>query len=286
MKISSRHRFLLPALLAFTFAALPLSLCAQEKTADTSSETPVTEHRASKPYDPAITDCRKQSNRTQVTDCTVARSQTRTIFLTNATHQNDANEILIAVRNTFEPSLKIYLIASKNAISITSYPEELDRIQAFIKTLDIPRPEYRLTYTLTDFDGDKRVGTQHFSMVVVSGQRMTFKQGSKIPVATGKYDDGKASGGTTQFTYLDVGMNFDATVTEAAGGVSLDSKVEQSSAAPDPVTIAGVNEPIIRQSVFQGSSLLSPGKPVILGSADIAGSTHHLDITVLMEPIH
>jgi len=285
MKAFSRHRLVLPAFLAFAFAIVPLAVRAQDKPAETSTDAAAAEHKSSS-YDPAITDCRKQSNRFQVTECTNAHLQTRTIFLTNSPQQNDANEILIAVRNVFDPSIKIYLIASKNAITITSYPEELDRIQALIKTLDVPRQSYRLTYTLTDFDGDKRVGTQHFNMIAVSGQRTTMKQGSKIPVATGKYDDGKASAGTTQFTYLDVGMNFDATLNEVAGGARLDSKIEQSSVAPEPVTILGVNEPIIRQSVIQGSSILSPGKPVMLGSADIAGSTHHLDVTVLMEPIH
>jgi Bacterial type II and III secretion system protein len=279
------HRLIFPALLAFTL--VPLALVAQDKPAETPTPAPAAEHRnGGRMFDPAITDCRNQHNRSEVSDCTQAHLQIRTIFLTNATQQNDANEILIAARNLGDPSTKIYLIASKNAITVSSYPEEIDRIQALIKTLDTPRQAYRLTYTLTDSDGDKRVGTQHFSMVVVSGQRMTLKQGSKIPVATGKYDDGKPAGEATQFTYLDVGMNFDATVNEVAGGVRLDSKVEASSVAPEPANIAGVSEPIIRQSVLQGAAMLSPGKPLTLGSADIAGSTHRLDITVVMEPIH
>jgi type II secretory pathway component GspD/PulD (secretin) len=270
------HRLILAAFLTLT----PLALVAQDKPSD----APAAEHKSGRQFDPTITDCRNQPTRPQAFDCTEAHSQTRTIFLTNATQQNDANEIQIAIRNLFDPSIKIYLIASKNAITVTSYPEEIDRIQAYIKTIDTPRPSYRLTYTLTDSDGDKRVGTQHFSMVVVSGQRTTFKQGTKIPVATGTMEDSK-SGAATQFTYLDVGMNFDATLYDVAGGVRLDSKIEQSSVAPEPANIAGVSEPIIRQSVLQGASMLSPGKPLMLGSADIAGSTHRLDITVLMEPI-
>jgi len=278
------HRLIFPALLGAAFAASPLTVVAQDKPAETAPQAPAAEHRSGRVFDPAITDCRKQPNRSYEIDCTQALMQTRTIYLANETQQSDANEILIAIRNMFDPSMKIYLIASKNALSITTYPAELDRIQAFIKTLDIPRPTYRLTFTLTDFDGDKRIGTQHFNMEVVSGQRTTFKQGSKIPVATGTMQDSK-NGAATQFTYLDVGMSFDVTLSDIAGGARLDSKIEQSSVAPEPVSILGVNEPIIRQSVIQGASFLTLGKPVILGSADIAGSTHHLDITVLMEPI-
>ena len=54
-----------------------------------------------------------------------------------------------------------------------------------------------------------------------------------MPVATGSYDAGSAGtagrGAQTQFQYLDVGMNFAATLTEASGGVVLKSKVEQLS---------------------------------------------------------
>jgi len=285
MKTFPLHRLAL----ALTLAILPLSLHAQDKPADTPSETPAAEHRSSRQFDPAITDCRKQANRTQQSDCTQAHLQTRTIFLSNAAQQNDANEILVAVRNMFDPSLKVFLIASHGAISMSSYPEELDRIQAYIKTLDKPHPAYRLTYTLTDFDGDKRVGTQHYTVVLVSGQRITFKQGSKIPVATGSYNSGVSSttppGAQMQFTYLDVGMNFDSTLSEVAGGGILRTKVEQSSVAPEPATIAGVAEPIIRQTVLEGTLALTSGKPLTLGSVDIVGSTHHLDITVLMEPL-
>jgi type II secretory pathway component GspD/PulD (secretin) len=120
-------------------------------------------------------------------------------------------------------------------------------------------------------------------MVLVSGQRMTFKQGTKIPVATGKLDD--KSGGETQFTYLDVGMNFDATLSEVANGAILRSKVEQSSVAAEPANIAGVAEPIVRQTVTESVLFLPTGKPVILGSIDIVGSTRHVDIDVTIEPI-
>jgi type II secretory pathway component GspD/PulD (secretin) len=286
MKISSLHRLVTPALLAFALSTFPLTLAAQDKPADTPTETPTVEHKSSTPYDLKITDCRKQPTRVQMTDCTTARSQTKTLYLSNATQPADANEILVAVRNLFDPAIKIFLVASRNAITISTYPEEFDRIQAFIKTLDIPHPSYRLTYTITDFDGEKRVGTQHFTVVLVSGQRMTLKQGTKIPVATGKYAGDSKAGSETQFTYLDVGMNFDATAYDIAGGARLDTKIEQSSVAPEPVTIDGVAEPIIRQSVLQGSSSLTLGQPLTLGAVDITGSTHRLDVTVLLEPLH
>ena len=125
-------------------------------------------------------------------------------------------------------------------------------------------------------------------MIVTSGQDTVLKQGSKIPLATGSYSTGGSAAGVgvqTQFTYIDVGMNFDATLTEMGNNAMLKSAVEQSSVAPKTSDIAGVQEPIVRQSSLKGVALLAPGKPVVLGSMDIPGSTSRLQIEVLMEPL-
>ena len=88
----------------------------------------------------------------------------------------------------------------------------------------------------------------------------------------------------TQFTYLDVGINIDATLNEVAGGAQCKCKVEQSSIGEEKA-MGGVQEPIVRQSVIEAFSLLQMGKPEVVGSLDITGSTRHLDIEVVMEPV-
>jgi type II secretory pathway component GspD/PulD (secretin) len=228
-------------------------------------------------------DCSTLSPRTAVADCTAANLQVKTIYLTNAIQPNDANEILVAVRNMFDPSIKVYLVASQNAINVGTYPQEITRIEALVHELDRPRKAYRITYTIATIEDGKNVGTQHYSMVAVDGQRVTMKQGDKVPVATGSYST-DSSTAQTQFTYLDVGMNFDTTVTSIAGGVSIISKAEQSSIGPTN-TIAGVAEPVVRQSVLQSSASVTLGKPLMLGSIDIPNSNRHLDLDVLVEPI-
>ena len=210
----------------------------------------------------------------------------QTFYLSNSTGQNDGNEILTALRLILEPSVKLYLTPNQNAITVRATPEQLALITKLLAELDRPHKSFRLTYTLTDSDGGKRIGVQHFSFVVLSGQRTTLKNGTKIPIATGSYNDGSsgAKGEQTQFTYLDIGLNFDATLFDSPGGERLVSKVEQSSAA-DHTTISGVTEPIIRQSVLTGDSMLQPGKPLVLGSLDIPDSTRHLEVEVVVEPL-
>ena len=152
-------------------------------------------------------------------------------------------------------------------------------------------PTYRLSYTVTDLDAGKRVGVQHFSITVNYGTfagRGSVKIGNKIPIITGTYTapGAKPDMSQTQFTYLDVGLNVDARVRQVADGVLLTSKIEQSSAvqntSTDPMF---ASEPIVRQSVLENTAVMTPGKPVVLGALDVPGSTHHVDLEVVLETV-
>lgn len=205
----------------------------------------------------------------------------RTYHLSNSQSQSDANEALIALRNVLDPSIHIYLVASTNIIVLAAPAQQQQIAQNLLAKLDIPKPTYRLIYTLTEFEDGKRIGTQHYTLTAAEGQRVTLKQGSKVPVLTG----GSSAGSVPQFQYLDVGMNFSVEADAAGGGVVLKSKVEQSS-VPEDKTISGINEPVIRQAVLEGSALVPFGRPFILGSMDVLGSSRHIDVEVVAEPIN
>jgi hypothetical protein len=142
---------------------------------------------------------------------------------------------------------------------------------------------YRLTYTVSEIDGTHSVGTQHYSMTADADGRASVKLGSKIPVLTGEYNPG-SSQTQTQFTYIDVGLNLDMRLKEFANGVQVIAKVEKSNVADEPSTLEG-HEPIIRQEVLQNTAVVTLGKPIMLGSLDIPGSTHHLDIGLVVEAV-
>jgi type II secretory pathway component GspD/PulD (secretin) len=205
----------------------------------------------------------------------------RTFYLTNVSQTNDANELTTALRNLLDSHDKVLLVPWQNAIVVQGSPEQLMLAQKLLTELDRPKKTYRLIYTMTETDGNKRVGTQHFAMIVVTGQRTVLKQGSKVPIVTGTYNPGSSSA-QNQMTYLDVGMNFDASLDEFANGVRLRSKVEQSSIAEEKSGV-GAQDPIVRQTVLEGTSFLTPGKPMMLGSLDIPGTTRRLDVEVVMD---
>jgi hypothetical protein len=47
----------------------------------------------------------------------------------------------------------------------------------------------------------------------------------------------------------------------------------------------GRGNPVIRQANLDCTSLLTPGKPMMLGSLDAPGSSRHLDIEVVLEVV-
>jgi hypothetical protein len=274
MTLKHPHR---TALLALAFTLLPLGLTARAQ--DKPDNPPPTPNESSSDQAPSK----------PVDHCYTIRNnatETRTFYLTNVSQRIDANEIMVAIRNIACPSIKIYFVGAQNALVVEATPDQLALAQKIIADLDRPRKTYRLTYTITELDAGKTIGTEHYSMVVVADQRTTMKEGDKIPVATGSYiaDNAPTSGTQTQFTYLDIGMNFDSTVEEVANGVYLKSKVEQSSLG-QPSTIAGVVEPVVRQTVIEGDSFLSLDKPVMLGSIDVPNTTRHFDIAVVLNTV-
>ena len=80
-----------------------------------------------------------QNSRTKRTDLDDLAVQT--FYLTNVSQQNDANEIMVAIRNLLDPGLKIYLVASQNALIIRATPDELILAEKLINDLDRTRPE-------------------------------------------------------------------------------------------------------------------------------------------------
>lgn len=272
-----------------TAALMLMGVHAFAQDSDKKDEKPVSTsgitdfHAEEKAWEEKLhtTDCRMMPSRMIMADCNEIHRQTKVIYLKSAAQQNDANEILVAVRNMFDPSLKVYLVASQEAISVSTYPEEIARIEAYIHTLDRPHPAYKITFTIVDTDNGKRVGIEHYAMTATDGQRATMKQGSKVPVSTGSYSTSDKAM-QQQFTYLDVGMSFDVTPTQLGDMVQLKTKIEQSGVA-NSQDIAGVMEPVIRQSVYDGVVRAPLGKPTMIGSLDISGTTRHLDVEVLIE---
>src|SRR5438874_2679658 len=111
----------------------------------------------------------------QVAACSNLTNETfRTLYLHHMTQINEANEIYTAIRNMLPPHVRSFFVPSQMAIEICGLPENIVSAEKIIKDLDRPKKSYRITYTVTEMDGSRRVVTQHFSLIVAPGQNSTL----------------------------------------------------------------------------------------------------------------
>jgi len=204
----------------------------------------------------------------------------QTIFLANAVEQNDLNDIQTALRNTL-PEARIYGSASQDAITLRATAEEIEAARQLVAALDRPRKLYRLTYTIADFEGNKRTGERKFVLLAVAGKRTVFKQGSRLPVVTGAYAASK-SDLSTQMQYVDVGLSIEATVSGSPEELRLFTKIEQSSPSEEKPA-PGTQDPTFHQTALEESAELTPGKSLVLGSLDLPEATHRQQIEIAAE---
>jgi type II secretory pathway component GspD/PulD (secretin) len=204
----------------------------------------------------------------------------QTLYLTNVTQQDAANDVTTDLRNMI-PRAKVYYVPFSGAISLRGTPDDIQLAQKILVDLDRSKKTYRLTYTITETDNGKHLGTQHFSLIAVSGGKAMLKQGSRVPIVTGTAEVG-SSAQNSQVQYLDVGLNVEASLEGYSDGLRLRTKVEQSSVAEEKSGL-GAQDPIVRQTTLEGTSILVQGKPSIVGSLDIPGSTRHQEIEVVSE---
>ena len=203
-----------------------------------------------------------------------------TFRLKHVAAPNDGNEILTGLRLLFEPGVKIYLDNHENTIIMRALPEEVAEATTLIAQLDRPRQTYRVTITLTDFDGTRKLSSSDYTLTVLDGQRATLKQGSRIPVVTGRYEP---TGGSaeTQMSYLDIGRNFDLTVTSSDTGAILREKIEQSS-RPDGQA-PGTTDPILHQTVTEAVLGRPLSRATPIATLEEAKTTYRIEVSARLE---
>ena len=223
-----------------------------------------------------------QSPATKLADLGSANEQPssyKTFYLSNLTRQQDAEEIQTDLRNML-PMAKLYYVPSQSALSVRGSADDIALAQKMLADLDRPRKAYRLTYTVTETGSGQPNGGQHVTLIVTSGGRTDFKQGSKVPIVIGTYTQTPHA----DVQYMDIGLEIEATLNGYADGVHLQSKIAQSSVADEKSGI-GIEDPVFRQTTLDGTATLVPGKPLVLGSLDIPGTNRHQQVEVVSEVI-
>jgi type II secretory pathway component GspD/PulD (secretin) len=101
-----------------------------------------------------------------------------------------------------------------------------------------------------------------------------------VPLVTGKTGGDSTAAQSSQIQYIDVGLNIEAKIE----GATLETKVEQSAIGEEKSGVVAP-DPVISQTMLEGTSALTAGKPVVLGSIDVPGTTRRQEIEVVTEPL-
>ncbi|HEY0308955.1 MAG TPA: cohesin domain-containing protein [Acidobacteriaceae bacterium] len=169
-----------------------------------------------------------QNTRTKRTD--LDNLAVQTFYLTNAAQQNDANEVTTALRNLLDPSVKVYLVPSQNAIVMRATTDQLLLAQKLINDLDRTRPEVVVDVAVLEVSKAKERSLgitlpQSFSVGLQTLAAATSTTSTTTTTTTG----------TSQMTLNDLGnlnaQNFAVTVSTATANLLLndsDTRVLQN----------------------------------------------------------
>ena len=133
-----------------------------------------------------------------------------------------------------------------------------------------PVESYRLDFSFNELLDGKIVNTRHYSLNLTAGESNEIKIGTKVPVSTG----------SNQFQYMDVGTNIWAQLREHGDEWVLVVRGEVSNLDMESGEHAGASAPVVRQIKITGDTLLTTGKPILIGSADDPNSKRQFQLEV------
>lgn len=137
------------------------------------------------------------------------------------------------------------------------------------RRLDPAITPYHAEFILTELEDGKKINARHFSIDLNSGHKQTVKIGARVPVEIKQ----------EELQYLDVGTNIDCHLVERENGLALDVSADFSSAA------AHSSWPLIRRFSIEDSTVVVPGKPVIISTADDPETNHDFQLQVIVTKV-
>lgn len=152
---------------------------------------------------------------------------------------------------------------------------------------------YRLTLTVQEVDSaGKPTNSRSYTATVATDNKNPFsnsiRTNSRLPIASGTFSSGdKTNVQNVQFTYIDIGTNFDIRdVRESGRQLSLHIKADISSNGGN-VSVGNTTyqEPIIRHNQWEGPVIVPINKPTVIFSSDSLESKNAMQVVATVTPI-
>jgi hypothetical protein len=161
--------------------------------------------------------------------------------------------------------------------------EDEAKADAKSKTDQAERPRvqpYRLDFSLLELQDGKATNTRRYSMLLNVGDHREINIGTRVPVVTSGPSGNPVA--DTQYQYMDVGTRVDANLQDRNGDLTLavGSDISNIDANASPVRIGSTLHPIIRNMHINGSTVITSGKAIVVGSVDDPNSTRQFELEV------
>jgi hypothetical protein len=131
---------------------------------------------------------------------------------------------------------------------------------------------YRLDFSVNEVEDGKKINSRQYSMDLNSDSSNELKIGTRVPVETKE----------GEFQYLDVGTNLWSRLEDHTGQINLVVRAEISNfAIPDQNQDHNARS-LIRQVKIDGSTVATPGKPMLIGSVDDPNSKKQFQLEVTL----
>lgn len=204
------------------------------------------------------------------------------IHLSDATSPSDETDIVTDLRNML-PGVRIFYVGSRNVISMMSTEQDYEIAKQIVTDMSRGPRVFRLTYSISGTDTAGGAKHRNVVMVVASGDRSLILQGERVPVTTGGFST-KSGAAVQDVQYLDVGLKLGVSLSGPADDLVLETHLTESAVVSEK-SISGVDNPILRQTSLDNTSIVSVGKPLVLGSISIPGMNQQEQIEVTVEPV-
>jgi hypothetical protein len=164
----------------------------------------------------------------------------------------------------------LLVIASAAVLAATpAVAQDQSRVPAF----------YQVRFTIHDNGDPAATGVRSYLIVAAANRKAVFTAGERVPVANASYDAAsRPNAPTTQFTYIDLGVNIECTVSEAGGKLRLEGSMNISALARRDARQGASGNPSIVQTKLSLNAAVDPGKPVIIAAIDDPLDSHKLEI--------
>lgn len=156
---------------------------------------------------------------------------------------------------------------------------------------------YKVEFRIRDgSDAAAKDGRRYTMLIDTTGQG-TFHVGDRVPVATGPFQPGAGSSGSTtlvntQFSYFDSGVNIDTRLIEQQQGkVTINATIDVSTIVthkPDPsgaVQSLGFLQPTVSQIRIGVNATVTPGKASQVAAIDDPVSQRKFEVEAVVRKV-